>query len=101
MLWWGDMVQVASMSHENKMTPQNLAIVIGPNLFIPPMNIEPMAALKFSQRSVRLSVCLAVDLSVSVCGCLCFGGISCLHATCVNCMRVVWRTFCTRRFYGD
>ena len=32
------------------MTPQNLAIVIGPNLFTTPANADPMASLVFSQK---------------------------------------------------
>ncbi len=48
--WLLDMcIEVAKYSHVNKMTPQNLAIVIGPNLFTPTMT-DPMASLMFSQK---------------------------------------------------
>jgi hypothetical protein len=50
LLWLLDMcVTVSANSNTNKMTPQNLAIVIGPNLFTPSMT-DPMASLLFSQK---------------------------------------------------
>mmetsp|Transcript_45638 Transcript_45638/g.89820 ORF Transcript_45638/g.89820 Transcript_45638/m.89820 type:complete len:344 (+) Transcript_45638:979-2010(+) len=48
-LWLADLcVAVAARQDENKMTPKNLAIVVGPNLFKPSM-VDPMASLRFSQ----------------------------------------------------
>jgi len=49
-LWLCDMcIEVSKHSDINKMTAQNLAIVIGPNLFTPQM-ADPMASLMFSQK---------------------------------------------------
>jgi len=51
LLWLLDLcVEVSNVSHINKMTPQNLAIVIGPNLFTPATGADPMATLQFSQK---------------------------------------------------
>jgi len=50
MLWLVDMcVECTVKSGVNKMTPTNLGIVIGPNLFRPSM-VDPMASLQYSQK---------------------------------------------------
>jgi len=50
LLWLLDMcIEISSYSDINKMTPQNLAIVIGPNLFSPSKG-DPMASLQYSQK---------------------------------------------------
>jgi hypothetical protein len=46
-------ILVSDKSSVNKMTPQNLAIVIGPNLFSPKGDANPMEILKFSQKVAR------------------------------------------------
>lgn len=53
LLWlWDLCVEVAAYKSENKMTPQNLAIVIGPNLFNTKTFQNPMAAMTFSGKVV-------------------------------------------------
>merc|ERR1712173_571315 len=53
LVWLWDMcVEVAEHSNTNKMTPQNLAIVIGPNLFNTTSFQNPMAAMTFSGKVV-------------------------------------------------
>lgn len=50
MLWLTDLcVEVAKNSAVNKMTPTNLGIVIGPNLFRPNM-VDQMASLQYCQK---------------------------------------------------
>eukprot|EP00455_Lapot_gusevi_P029540 TRINITY_DN3163_c0_g1_i3.p1 TRINITY_DN3163_c0_g1~~TRINITY_DN3163_c0_g1_i3.p1 ORF type:complete len:388 (-),score=144.14 TRINITY_DN3163_c0_g1_i3:193-1356(-) len=61
-LWLLDLcVDIAAKQNINKMTPQNLAIVIAPNLFKPDaLNLQPMQALVFSQKVAHFlfkSVC--------------------------------------------
>eukprot|EP00808_Paulinella_micropora_P001503 g71283.t1 len=52
-LWILDLCAlVAANSEVNKMTPKNLAIVIGPNLFSP-HGADPMQILKYSQKVAR------------------------------------------------
>lgn len=52
-LWLLDVcVEVANFEDDNKMTAQNLAIVIGPNLFNVNSYSDPMAAMGFSQKVV-------------------------------------------------
>lgn len=49
MLWLVDMALECTLKSDvNKMTPKNLGIVIGPNLFRPNM-VDPMASLQYSQ----------------------------------------------------
>jgi len=49
-LWLTDLcLDVSEHQSVNKMTPQNLAIVFGPNLFTP-RAVDPMASLVFSQK---------------------------------------------------
>jgi len=53
LIWlWDLCVEVAEQKGQNKMTPQNLAIVIGPNLFNTLTIINPMAAMTFSGKVV-------------------------------------------------
>jgi len=53
LVWlWDLCVEVAAHSATNKMTPQNLAIVIGPNLFNTQSIQNPMAAMTFSGKVV-------------------------------------------------
>jgi len=53
LLWlWDLCVEVAAYSETNKMGPQNLAIVIGPNLFNTDSIQNPMAAMTFSAKVV-------------------------------------------------
>lgn len=50
MLWLVDLgVECAQNSRVNKMTPTNLGICVGPNLFRPNM-MDPMASLQYSQK---------------------------------------------------
>jgi len=52
LLWLIDLcLDVSKLSHVNKMTAQNLAIVIGPNLFSPTKaTADPMQSLLYSQK---------------------------------------------------
>jgi len=53
LIWlWDLCVEVAAHKETNKMTPQNLAIVIGPNLFNTTEIQNPMAAMTFSGKVV-------------------------------------------------
>merc|ERR1711879_324358 len=53
LLWlWDLCVEVAAFQETNKMSPQNLAIVIGPNLFNTDSIQNPMAAMTFSAKVV-------------------------------------------------
>merc|ERR1739838_1170756 len=53
LIWlWDLCVEVAEHQATNKMTPQNLAIVIGPNLFNTTSFQNPMAAMTFSGKVV-------------------------------------------------
>jgi len=53
LIWlWDLCVEVAEHQETNKMTPQNLAIVIGPNLFNTTTIANPMAAMTFSGKVV-------------------------------------------------
>lgn len=53
LMWlWDLCVEVAEFKETNKMSPQNLAIVIGPNLFNTDSIQNPMAAMTFSAKVV-------------------------------------------------